>query len=96
LKSDLEPPADISMTLILNDDEFLENLYRRYYRIRVEAMIEVADLLKKSESKEAALRTLDCRVGQLIHKSTDNTADIHDMCCRFYKRGNPRREKLSI
>lgn len=85
-----------NMTLILNESEYVENLYRRYYMVRIDAMIEVVELLNICETTSEALGVLQTRVTQMIHKATDNTVDIHSLCTRLYKRGNPRKMKVNI
>ena len=89
-----QSPDDENLTIIFNDAEFLEHIYNRYSRIRVETLIEVIELLKNANTLEGALNILAARISQEILKVTTNFEDIQTMQSRVHKRGNPRRKSI--
>jgi hypothetical protein len=85
--------------IILNEAEFLENIYRRYNRIRLDTMIECFELMYKCTNKSAALCLLRGQIHRLVPRVTENyeeMSDVYNKMLKLGKRGNPRRTKVGL
>jgi len=89
-------PDEENITFIWNDKEFLNHLYNRYNRIRVDTLIDVLSLLKTANTLEGATNIIRARVGQDVFDVCDNQEDITELQSKIFKRGNPRRSKIGL
>ncbi len=83
-------PKEIRKRLIVNTDEFLERLHRRYIRIRIETILECIELTKFSTSPDEFNSILRLYLTKNANKATEDIDVLRNFHIRASKRGSGR------
>jgi len=76
--------------LILNEEEFLESIYRRYARVRLETMIECLEIIRNAGDWATAVNIMKFHACRHIDSTVSDVTKRRDMFIKINKRGNPR------
>ena len=84
------------LLIIINEDEFLENIYRRYCRVRLDALMEAAKILACCTNKSSALVLLKSRINRTVPHATENFEEMSDIYNSTLKSENLRKSKKGL
>lgn len=88
-------PSSLAYGCIVIQPKTVENLYRRYARIRLDAFLNVHTMLKNVTDMKEAKRIVEYQIETYLKKGIENLDQRNQITVSLHKRGNNRYSESS-